>query len=162
MVARCGLKILSLWVAVRHHKASLVMPNNNPKWRNFQFAVNSILHTQMHLNVKCIIYPYIMLRNVSFGSYLWRWRQNVNDIKTDVVPSKKMSWCDAWESSDTLVWDDISLHQSLTWKFLSGMQEYISVMSWENILYAICEKQRRRSACAIAQSDQRLYCLLPR
>ena len=25
-------------------------------------------------------------------------------------------------------------------------------------VFAICEKQRRRSACASAQSDQRLYC----
>ena len=28
--------------------------------------------------------------------------------------------------------------------------------------YAICEQQRRRSACASAQSDQHLYCSLPR
>ena len=27
-------------------------------------------------------------------------------------------------------------------------------------VYAICEQQRRRSACASAQSDQRLYCSL--
>ena len=29
-------------------------------------------------------------------------------------------------------------------------------------VYAICEQQRRRSACASAQSDQRLCCSLPR
>ena len=29
-------------------------------------------------------------------------------------------------------------------------------------VFAICEQQRRRSACASAQSDQRLCCLLPR
>ena len=28
-------------------------------------------------------------------------------------------------------------------------------------VYAICEQQRRRSACASAQSDQRLCCSLP-
>ena len=33
---------------------------------------------------------------------------------------------------------------------------------WENVSYVICEQQRRRSACASAQSDQRLYCSLPR
>ena len=33
---------------------------------------------------------------------------------------------------------------------------------WENVSYAICEQQRRRSACASAQSDQRLCCLRPR
>ena len=27
-------------------------------------------------------------------------------------------------------------------------------------VYAMCEQQRRRSACASAQSDQRLYCSL--
>ena len=31
---------------------------------------------------------------------------------------------------------------------------------WENVSNGICEKQRRRSACASTQSDQRLYCLL--
>ena len=33
---------------------------------------------------------------------------------------------------------------------------------WENVSYVICEQQRRRSACASAQSDQRLCCLLLR
>ena len=33
---------------------------------------------------------------------------------------------------------------------------------WENVSYAICEQQRRRSACASAQSDQHLCCSLPR
>ena len=33
---------------------------------------------------------------------------------------------------------------------------------WENVSYAICEQQRRRSACAPAQSDQRLCCSLRR
>ena len=32
--------------------------------------------------------------------------------------------------------------------------------SCENVSYAICEPQRRRSACASAQSDQRLCCSL--
>ena len=34
--------------------------------------------------------------------------------------------------------------------------------SWENVSYGMCEQQRRRSACASGQSDQRLYCSLPR
>ena len=33
---------------------------------------------------------------------------------------------------------------------------------WENVSYSICEQQRRRLACASAQSDQHLYCSLPR
>ena len=33
---------------------------------------------------------------------------------------------------------------------------------WENGSYVICEQQRRRSACASAQSDQHLYCSLLR
>ena len=33
---------------------------------------------------------------------------------------------------------------------------YISAGPWENVFYVICEQQRRRSACASAQSDQRL------
>ena len=34
--------------------------------------------------------------------------------------------------------------------------------SWENLVYAICEQQRHRSACTSAQSDQRLCCSLLR
>ena len=34
--------------------------------------------------------------------------------------------------------------------------------SWEELFYAICEQQNRRSACASAQSDQHLSCILPR
>ena len=33
---------------------------------------------------------------------------------------------------------------------------------WENVSYAICKQQRRRSACASLQSAQRLCCSLPR
>ena len=33
---------------------------------------------------------------------------------------------------------------------------------WENVSYVICEQQRRRSACASAQSDQHLCCSLLR
>ena len=39
---------------------------------------------------------------------------------------------------------------------------YIWARPWENVSYAICEQQRCRSACASAQSDQRLCCSLPR
>ena len=34
--------------------------------------------------------------------------------------------------------------------------------SCENVSFAICEQQRRRSACASAQSDQHLCCPLRR
>ena len=34
--------------------------------------------------------------------------------------------------------------------------------SWENLFYVICEQQRRRSACASAQSDKQLCCSLLR
>ena len=35
MIARCEVKILLLGVTVRHHSASLVLPNNYPRDRNF-------------------------------------------------------------------------------------------------------------------------------
>ena len=40
--------------------------------------------------------------------------------------------------------------------------KYIWARPWENVSYAIYEQQRSRSACASAQSDQRLCCSLPR
>ena len=39
---------------------------------------------------------------------------------------------------------------------------HLRATSWENLFYDICEQQRCRSAYASAQSDQHLYCLLPR
>ena len=46
--------------------------------------------------------------------------------------------------------------------FLSYLtcQKNIWAGPWENVSYVICEQQRRRSACASAQSDQRLCCSL--
>ena len=46
--------------------------------------------------------------------------------------------------------------------FSDFMVTFIWARSWENVSYAICEQPRRRSACASAQSDQRLFCSLPR
>ena len=40
--------------------------------------------------------------------------------------------------------------------------EYMWAGPWENVSYVKCEQQRRRSACASAQSDQRLCCSLLR
>ena len=40
--------------------------------------------------------------------------------------------------------------------------QVIWARSCENVSYAICEQQRRRSACASAQSDQHLCCSLLR
>ena len=48
--------------------------------------------------------------------------------------------------------------------FLVGVELYKNIWAgpWENVSYVICEQQRRRSACASAQSDQRLCCSLLR
>ena len=46
--------------------------------------------------------------------------------------------------------------------FCNKSEKYSWARPWENVFYAICEQQRRRSACASAQSDQRLCCSLPR
>ena len=40
--------------------------------------------------------------------------------------------------------------------------DFVWAKSWENLSYAICDQQRRRSACASAQPDQRLCSSLPR
>ena len=45
---------------------------------------------------------------------------------------------------------------------LSLVEANIWATSWENMFYAICEQQRRRSACASVQSDQHLCYLLLR
>ena len=60
------------------------------------------------------------------------------------------------------------LFQSLgviSWKTAIKFQRDATITwarSCKNISYAICEQQRRRSACASAQSDQHLCCLLHR
>ena len=49
---------------------------------------------------------------------------------------------------------------------LSSLSYYLFIIFWarscENVSYAICEQQRCRSACAIAQSDQHFCCSLLR
>ena len=41
-------------------------------------------------------------------------------------------------------------------RFFTTNNEHKWAGPWENVSYVICEQQRRRSACAFAQSDQRL------
>ena len=45
---------------------------------------------------------------------------------------------------------------------LCQKSSYTWARPWENVSYAICKQQRRRSACASTQSDQRLCYLLPK
>ena len=54
-------------------------------------------------------------------------------------------------------------HDRYNYRVFTKTKAYFSIIwarSCENVSYAICEQQRRRSACASAQSDQRLYCSL--
>ena len=44
---------------------------------------------------------------------------------------------------------------------ICGMAWYSMSHIMRKPVYAICEQQRRRSACASTQSDQHLCCLLP-
>ena len=67
-------------------------------------------------------------------------------------------------------------YQRIKYAPLGDSSEYDALLSahsrWEGSVwyeprhekscYATCEQQRRRSACVSAQSDQRLYCSLPR
>ena len=51
----------------------------------------------------------------------------------------------------------------LNWtEYIKSFCMFIWTRSCENVSYAICEQQRCRSACASAQSDQHLCCLLLR
>ena len=50
--------------------------------------------------------------------------------------------------------EDEKCHNLMTWLI------YLSHIMRKPV-YAICKQQRCRSACALVQSDQRLYCLLP-
>ena len=45
---------------------------------------------------------------------------------------------------------------------ISAKIESLMSRIMRNPVYVICEQQTRRSACASAQSDQRLCCSLPR
>ena len=59
-------------------------------------------------------------------------------------------------------WFGMEVQKVVSW--MKGVQQRngIWAKSCENMSYAICEQQRRRSACASAQSDQHLYCSLLR
>ena len=82
----CGVRIENsvMRVTVRHHKACRVMPNSYPKWRNFQYALNShyrffFLHTfpsTIAFKLKyALFYQFYVkitiffIKNVQFDSY---------------------------------------------------------------------------------------------
>ena len=69
-------------------------------------------------------YLHFLSRNVQFVSYLQRLVEN--DVKTDVIIMHKRCFI-------PLVKNDISLHQSVTQKFLSNMKE---------MQYLTCEEDR--------------------
>ena len=56
-----------------------------------------------------------------------------------------------WEYAETCTFIQINFHL-----FFFAIDQHM-----RKPVYAICEQQRRRSACASAQSDQHLCCLLP-
>ena len=75
---------------VRHHSASLVMPNSYPEWRNFHFEPNNhyrffFFHTLLStiaFRLECMLFYQIYTKittfsikrcSVRFGSYLRRW-----------------------------------------------------------------------------------------
>ena len=79
-----------------------------------------------------LLYRYFRLKNMSFE------------------PCKSTDNCDTHFCQSNTMWRCIDLQCIIiTW-----------ARSCENVSYAICEQQRRRSACASAQSDQRLCCSL--
>ena len=46
--------------------------------------------------------------------------------------------------------------RDVDWWMLGQKCRHIWAMTWENLSWGVCEPQRRRPACASAQSDQRL------
>ena len=68
---------------------------------------------------------------------------------TDVLKNGKFASSVIKKKNLTLEEQEEVILRFLTW-----------ARSCENVSYAICEQQRRRSAYASAQSDQRLCCLL--
>ena len=59
-------------------------------------------------------------------------------------------------------WTLITICEKTCSNFQHSAKVRIWARPWENASYAICKQQRRRSACAFAQSDQCLCCSLPR
>ena len=76
------------------------------------------------------------------------------NVAVDGIPLK---WCTQnWYNTYGLreKKDKVLLY---VFRFLSGI-----IWAMRNPVFAVCEQQRRRSACASAQADQRLYFSLPR
>ena len=86
---------------------------------------------------------------------------------------KKMVWMIIWHRNHWIIGTNVSfqwcnqmsdLHLQLKWICLTWCR-FVCKHDMSHVMrksvYAICEQQRRRSACASAQSDQRLCCSLP-
>ena len=83
--------------------------------------------------------------------HVWKWW---NDVRNNAVFTNNeilTFWC-----------------ENHKWNVMWGIPSPLivfkknSLYGPENLLYAICEQQRHRSACPSAQSDKRLWCLLHR
>ena len=60
------------------------------------------------------------------------------------------------KDTDESYYIEIRKYPKIFWVCMSIVTTFIIIWatSWENLFYAIYEQQRRRSACASAQSDQ--------
>ena len=80
----------------------------------------------------------------------------------------KKAWVLSYPLSAQRRYDQTGRMLRLIWVF-AGCTVILFVLSWggsyeprhEKTCFALCEQQRRRSACASAQSDQHLCCSLP-
>ena len=92
-----------------------------------------------------------------------------------MIESGLISWTDCFYDTDTEIkWKTILFfftlavflcRSNLRLIFLVDLSLQFSGYHLSHVVrkpvYAICEQQRHRSACALSQSDQRLYCSLP-
>ena len=85
--------------------------------------------------------------------YLGELPQNIffsERLKTIIVYNREVMQYSGW-------WRCIPLHfHEVVPQTIIRPCSKIWATSWENLFYAICEQQRRRSACASAKSDQPL------
>ena len=106
--------------------------------------------------------------------FLWRPISLERNFMLHVLRSYSFDrlWNEAILEKDSVLLVQISILASIIC-FLISVKKKLRILetvlkihdcarSWENVSYAVCEQQKRRSACISMQSDHHFYCSLLR
>ena len=159
-----GYLFLIFWAHCLGYVSQYFVQASEPSWPGSALPreqSDQCLHWAIHK--KYFLYPYLSTYHHTTQNILWHFwkiKLSLSCIKNQKFSHYPAVKGDFFPTCPTKIFR-VSKCLSATIFFLLCEQN-IWATSWENLSYAICKQQRRRSACASAQSDQHHCCSLHR